>query len=211
MSRDTIIFLLTQLGFVINLKMSILVPVQQIELLGLEIDSVEMKLFLSQNAMEGSLTLRDLTKLLGKLPSTIQRILPAKLQIRFLQQIQIQALRKNMTYESVINLDQQAKEDLSWWIVNMQTYNGKSLLIVPPDLTIFSDASKKGWDASCLGITTGGLWSSVEKAWHINVLELEAVRLAILSFTKFKKLKSIHLRRDNMTALSYLEEPRTNI
>ena len=32
-------------------------------------------------------------------------------------------------------------------------YNGKSLLIVPPDPTIFSDASKKGWSASCQGIT----------------------------------------------------------
>ena len=69
----------------------------------------------------------------------------------------------------------------------------------------------QGWGALCQGITTEGRWSSVEKAWHINVLELEAVSLAILSFTKFKKLKSIHLRRDNMTALSYLEEPRTNI
>ena len=37
MSRDTIIFLLTQLGFVINLKKSILVAVQQIEFLGFEI------------------------------------------------------------------------------------------------------------------------------------------------------------------------------
>ena len=130
MNRDTIIFLLTRLRFVINLKKSILVPVQKIEFLGLEIDTAEMKLFLpqrkveeivqmSQNAMEGSLTLRDLTKLLGKLTSTIQAILPAKLQIRFLQQIQIQALRKNMTYESVITLDQQAKEELSWWITNM--------------------------------------------------------------------------------------------
>ena len=48
-----------------------------------------------------------------------------------------------------------------------------------------------------------GRWSSVEKACHINILELEAVRLAILSFTKFKTRKSIHLRIDNMTALSY--------
>ena len=82
MSRDTMIFFLTQLGFVINLKKSVLVPVQQIEFLGLEIDSVEMKLFLpqrkvaeiaqmSQNAMEGSVILRHLTKLLGKLTSTI--------------------------------------------------------------------------------------------------------------------------------------------
>ena len=82
MSRNTMIFLLTQLGFVINLKKSVLLPVQQIEFLGLKIDSVEMKLFLpqrkveeivqmSQNAMEGSVILRDLTKLLGKLTSTI--------------------------------------------------------------------------------------------------------------------------------------------
>ena len=71
---------------------------------------VEEIVQISQNAMEGSLTLRDLTKLLGKLTSTIQAILPVKLQIRFLQQIQIQTLRKKMTYESVIILDQQAKE-----------------------------------------------------------------------------------------------------
>ena len=36
MSRDAIIFLPTQLGFVINLKKSVLVPIQQIEFLGLE-------------------------------------------------------------------------------------------------------------------------------------------------------------------------------
>ena len=71
-------------------------PVQQIEFLGLVIDSVEMKLFLpqkkveeivqmSQNTMEGSLILMDLTKLLEKMTSAVQAILPVKLQIRFLQ------------------------------------------------------------------------------------------------------------------------------
>ena len=159
---------------------------------------------MSQNALEGSLTLSDLTKSLWELASTIKSILLAKLQIRFLQQIQIQALKKKMTYESVIILYQQAKEGLSLWITNMKMYNGKSLLIVPPDPTIFSDASKKGWSASCQGITAGGLWSSLEKFWHINALELKAVRLAILSFTQFKKLNTIHLRIKNMIALSYL-------
>ena len=67
---------------------------------------------MSQNATEGSFTLRDLAKLQGKLTSTIQATLLAKLPIRFLQQIQIQALRKIMTYESVITLDQQAKEEV---------------------------------------------------------------------------------------------------
>ena len=53
---------------------------------------VEEIVQMSQNAMEGSLTLRDLTKLLKKLTSIIQAILPVKLQIRFMQQEQV--LRK---------------------------------------------------------------------------------------------------------------------
>ena len=58
--------------------------------------SIEEIVQISQNAMEGSLTLsRDLKKFLGKLTSTIQSTLPVKLQIRFLQQIQIQALKKH--------------------------------------------------------------------------------------------------------------------
>ena len=79
---------------------------------------------MSQNALGTNLTLRDLKKLLEKLTSTISAILPAKGQIRFQQQIRIEALRKNMTYKSVIALDKQAKEDLSWWKTNMKIYYG---------------------------------------------------------------------------------------
>ena len=44
----------------------------------------------------------------------------------------------------------------------------------------------------------------MEKTWHINVQELEVVKPTILSFTKFKKVNSIHMWIDNMTALHYL-------
>ena len=197
MSGDTITFPLTQLGFVINLKNSILAPVQQIDFLPQR--KVEELVQMSQNAMGGNLTLMDLTKLLGKLTSTIPKILQAKSQIRFLQQIQIKALRKKMTYESVITLDQQTKEELSWWITNMNIYNGKSLLIVPPDLTIFSDASKKGWVLHAKGLPRGSMVFSGESLTN-KCSRMKAVRLAIFSFTKLKKLNSIHLRIDNMTA-----------
>ena len=42
MARDTLIFLLQHLGFVINLKKSVLHPVKQIEFLGLVIDTEKM-------------------------------------------------------------------------------------------------------------------------------------------------------------------------
>ena len=56
----------------------------------------------------------------------------------------------------------------------------------------------------CQGTTTGGTWSYQERAKHINILELIAVKLAILTFTKGKSATAIHLRIDNMTALSHL-------
>ena len=55
---------------------------------------VEEIVQMSQNAKKDTLTLRDLTTLLGKLISTIQTILPAEIQVRCLQQIQIEAMRK---------------------------------------------------------------------------------------------------------------------
>ena len=42
MSRDTIIYLRQNLGFIINIKTSISQPCQKIEFLGMEIDSVKM-------------------------------------------------------------------------------------------------------------------------------------------------------------------------
>ena len=52
MSRDILVFLLQHLGFVINLKKSILKPSQQIEFLGLEIDTHIMTLALTEEKIE---------------------------------------------------------------------------------------------------------------------------------------------------------------
>ena len=48
MSRDTVMFLLQDLGFIINWKKSVLAPVQEIEFLGLTINSVSLGLSLNK-------------------------------------------------------------------------------------------------------------------------------------------------------------------
>ena len=53
MARDTLIFLFQHLGFVINIKKSILQPVQEIELLGLQINSQETAFTLPQEKVQG--------------------------------------------------------------------------------------------------------------------------------------------------------------
>ena len=47
----------------------------------------------------------------------------------------------------------------------------------------------------------GQLWNEV----HINVLELEAAKYAILTFTRmYPMVKSIYIQMDNIVAISYL-------
>ena len=69
---------------------------------------------------------------------------------------------------------------------------------------IQTDPSKTGWGASSQGLTTPGVWSKRERSLHINVLELQALKLALLSFTKNKEIRAMHFQIDNTTALRYL-------
>ena len=61
--------------------------------------------------------------------------------------------------------------------------NGRSLISSQPQIIISSDASLQAWGASCHGLTTGVPFSMEEETFHINVLELKAAKLAIMSFT----------------------------
>ena len=71
-------------------------------------------------------------------------------------------------------------------------------------MTITSDTSRLGLDAACSLQTTKGSWSSQERSFHINILELKAAFLAIQSFLKHNTNMSIKLRLDNTTAVYYI-------
>lgn len=66
------------------------------------------------------------------------------------------------------------------------------------------DVSQTGWGTSCQEISAGGMWTKEEQKFHINALELLAVKLALLAVTNKEKIKSVHFQIDNKTALSYL-------
>ena len=71
-------------------------------------------------------------------------------------------------------------------------------------MLIQTDASRKGWGAVCQGISTGGQWSKEKQLLHINILELKAVKVPLLTFNKQKSLIAVHFQIDNTTALLYL-------
>lgn len=90
----------------------------------------------------------DLTRLLGKLGATVQFILPAKLQIRNVQRLQINPLKLSVKYQAKLQYLQHL------WIRNLTLCNGKSLILPSADLLMTMDASTKRLGTSCQSVST---------------------------------------------------------
>ena len=168
MSRDTVIFLLQHLGFVINWKKSVLTPVQEIELLDLTINSVTLELSLNktkiqkvvsrcQNLLNNPQTsILELTRLIDLLTSTIQAVLLARLNCRLLQIQQISSLLENLSHLDKIVLNENSKIELKWWVQNLELRNGRALIQLPAEVLIQTDASIKGWGQRAMEPQQGG-------------------------------------------------------
>ena len=142
--------------------------------------------------------------LLGKLNATSPAPLMAPLFCRSLQVCLKQALASSyQNYQVTVHLSPQALEDLHWWELHLSSWNGRSLIIQTPTMTITSDASLQGWGALCNGIWTRGPWFPQEQSLHINCLELLAATLAVKTFAKEHWGLTILLQLDNTTAVAY--------
>ena len=180
MCCDTVIFLLQHLGFVINWKKSVLTPVQEIEFLGLKINSVNLEISLTEEKIqkvktkcqnlltEPAPSIAELTTAIGLLTSTIQAVLPARLQCWYLQLQQLSSLKESNSYQQKIDLNHQSKTGLLWWITNLDLYNDRSLIQPPAQVLIHTDASKKGWrgETTCNVINRGNVVSPGNEIPH---------------------------------------------
>ena len=122
-ARDTLIFLLQKLGFVLNLDKSQFQQVKTLEFLGLNIDTQATKIFLTEEKVKRVkplckkakrakiVSILSLTKLIGTLSSTVQAVMPAHLQFRYIQQDQICALKKQGSQRGKLNLRKLSKLD----------------------------------------------------------------------------------------------------
>ena len=138
--HGTVILLLQELGFAINLKKLVMTPSEEMEFLGMVINSKEMAISLPEEELQkvklrfvdlyqsSQVSILQLIKLLEHLKPTIQAALPARLSSRFLQQQQIQALKEKKSYLTNITLNNNSKQELLWRINNFEIINGTSLL-----------------------------------------------------------------------------------
>ena len=134
---STVMTLLIGLGFIINLKKSVLTPTQQLEFLGFTVDSQKMTMSLPSDKLyalkklsekiknRGRTTVQELSRLLGMMVAAHPAILPAPLYYRHLEATKIRTLQMEGSYSSEIpELTPRMVEELTWWTSRVSGFNG---------------------------------------------------------------------------------------
>ena len=203
--------LMSQLGWLLNLEKSHLVPTHSLifigghfltdqNLLRVPQDRWEKILAAAQKALSQPLKLRDWQSLLGLLTSAQSLTARGRLQVRPLQRFLAPFIQEDDT-RSLIRVPQHLRQHLEWWTQPSNVCVGVCLREPAVDLEMFVDASRQGWGAHLLNQTTSGLWEPLHQEWHINSLEMEAVILAISHWAPQLQGKRLLVASDNATVV----------
>ena len=213
---STICNIFTSLGFYINKAKSVLEPTKDIKHLGIMISSSTLTLSLPEDKIiaiqrkcrqalikKDKIEIRTVASLVGTFIASMVGTKFGKLHYRKLEREKILALANSGgNFESCMRINM-GTQDILWWLsgnIHEPYFFGH----VKPSLTLYSDASNKGWGGHCHNNTTGGRWSSEEQKHHINWLELKAADLTLKTLTKDRTDSCLELFLDNTCAVTYI-------
>lgn len=211
------LFLLMDLGLVINQSKSILQPTQQITYLGALFNLQQGMVYpsldrflslrgaISTMVMESFIPARTFLRVLGLMAACIDLVPLARLKMRPIQFCLLSQWRPHVDeLDHLIQMDSFLIPHLLWWIERGNVLAGTSILSFRADLTLWTDASTYGWGAHLEDRNVSGKWTVIEQSSHINLLELSAVENALHHFRDNVKHRQVLLRTDNSTVVSYI-------
>ena len=214
--------LLETLGFIVHPIKSVLVPTQEIVVLGFVINSltltvmltkeraVYLKKYCTQVLGSPKITIQQVAKVIEQIVSSFPGAMHGPLYYRNLESNKSHALKTSRgNFDAHMSLSIEASQELNWWIANVETTDN----VVShdrPQHTITTDASLLGWGAVMDSILTGGNWTYDESLHHINYLEMYAILLALKTFATDKSHTHIRIMTDNSTAVSVFNHMGTS-
>ena len=215
--NDTI-HMLTSLGFTIHPEKSIFTPTQEITFLGFVINSKTMTLKLTEEKIsklknlcsyalknKNKIKIREVAKIIGNIIAAIEATTYGKLYYRNIENQKILALKDSKgNFDAHMSLSDNSQQDIHWWMTNIDKAY-KSLTDIKIDYVIYTDASHLGWGATDKFYKIGGQWTTEEQEFHINILELLAIKFALYALVK-APFKHVRIMCDNTTAISYINK-----
>ena len=215
---QTLLDLCRELGWVVNMTKSELVPTQVFNFVGYRFDLISGRVLPTQDrwqALQEKLrfikslprcTVHQFMSLIGLLTATEKQVSAGRLHMRPLQW----HLKKNghvpEVLEKVIPVPQSLHPHLDWWLDENNVLKGQPLHPLQHAVQLFTDASNEGWGAHLGDFTARGVWSPFESRLHINFLEMKAVLLALRQLEHLCKSQIVLVATDNTTVVSYINK-----
>lgn len=211
---------LDSLGFTVNFTKSSLIPVQRIVFFGFIIDSVEFKVYLTEEKVQKILTkarlllekgvviVRELASFIGLIINAFFAVFEAPLHYRALERNKLVGLGPEGDFDNEVILSDSSIQELYWWIGNIKSKNGRRIRPKEVQIRCRTDASLEGWGSIDLDSNqhANGRWNARESVYPIHYLECLAVFYALQSLYKFKKNVHIEVQSDNVITIKYLND-----
>ena len=214
-----VVKLLRMLGWLINFPKSTLVPRIHFEFIGLEWDLLRgmirpkqakiLRLKRDVKIAQPGVFIR--AKKLASIVGIIKWMAPyVPMGLMHLKKLQWKIKeywsQKRDGWNAKICVTRSLQELLKWWTRQTNTFTGVPLKVPKPSVEIFTDASCHGYGAIMGDKTMSGTWTRCYKDKHINSLELEAVRRALLTFVHTVENSTVRVHSDNSTTVACLKK-----
>lgn len=205
-----------ELGFVVNREKSDLVPAQCFKYLGMAFDTVHyvvrptedrllrFSALLAETLARSSVSNRQLRSILGHMESLAPLLPLGRLYKRPLQ-LELSRLGVGQAdLEQMVQLGPWFRTAVEQWLDPVWLHSSVPIQTPPISVYLHTDASKVGWGAHTDLRTVSGFWTAAEAAFHINLLEMEAVARALKALAPSLRNQSVCVCGDNTTCLAYL-------
>ena len=145
---------LESLGYTVNYKKSVLVPTQRIIFFGFILDSVQFKIFLTEEKVQkiktkaqsllntGLVVVREVASFIGLIINAFHAVLEAPMYYRSLERDKIVGLGENHDFNNMVILSDNSTKELNCWKHNVAIKNGKRVRPDKVQLRCRTDAKK---------------------------------------------------------------------
>ena len=208
------------LGFIPNLKKSDLIPTQQFTFIGLEFLTTENSQSSSEpskssysdhqnNSFSDSGFGTNFPFSFGQTHCS-SRLISSR-QIAFSTSANVPIIGLETSHSSVRSSSLNHQYDqihLKWWMNS--NHFVQRMPIHPPDpkTFLYMDASHYGWGAHLepMSLSFHGHWSEDQSQLHINMLEIMAIRFALIRTLKYIHHSCVMISTNNTTVVSYINK-----
>ena len=204
-------------GFMVNREKSDFNPKQQGKWLGAIIDTVVMRFYVPkekvenlkeniQEVLKGGTTPKSLAKIAGMLSSMHMSIGPL---VRLFTRNIYREIAQADTWYQQLSLAQSTKEDLQFWLRNIENVNGCTFKHRPTTTQIiFTDASGDGYGGFMVQrlqeLICSGKFEPHDRSQSSTYREVLAVKLVLQSYGEILRNQTVQVNMDNFGATRVL-------